>query len=193
MVAVESTLTQTGTYDIDPVHSRIGFAVRHAMVATVRGSFNDFEGGGYFDIERPESSAATVTIDAGTVDTRHPDRDAHLRSEDFLDVASHPAITFSAVSIDQVGPSTYRVSGDLTIKGVTKPVVLEVERTGWLVESDGSQRIGFEGSGVLNRKDWGIGWNKLLDAGGVLISEHVTVEFEISAVKAPAGSTVPAS
>lgn len=193
MVAVESTLTQTGTYEIDPVHSRIGFAVRHAMVATVRGSFNGLEGGGYFDIERPESSTATITIDAATVDTRHPDRDVHLRSEDFLDVASYPEITFSAAWIDQVGPRSYRVSGELTIKGITRPVVVEVERTGWFVESDGSQRIGFEGSGVLNRKDWGIGWNKLLDAGGVLISEHVTVEFEISAVKASAGWTVPAS
>lgn len=183
MVAVESAITQTGTYVIDPVHSRIGFAARHAMVAMVRGSFTSFEGGGYFDIERPESSAASVTIDSASVDTRHPDRDAHLRGDDFLDAASHPTITFSTVSVDQIGTTTYRVAGDLTLKGITAPVVFEAERTGWLLERDRNQRIGFEGRGVINRKDWGIGWNKLLDTGGVLVSDHVTVEFEISAVK----------
>jgi polyisoprenoid-binding protein YceI len=187
MSTLESTLTQTGTYVIDPALSRIGFAARHAMVTTVRGSFNRFEGGGYFDIERPENSAAVVSIDAASVDTRHPGRDAHLRSEDLLDVASHPSITFSALSVDQVGTRTYRVSGDLTVKGVTRPVVLEVERTGWLVESDGTQRIGFEGRGVINRQDWDVGWNRALDGGGVLVSDHVTLEFEISAVKADPG------
>ena len=111
----------------------------------------------------------------------HPGRDAHLRSEDLLDVASHPTITFSAASVDQVGTRTYRVSGDLTVKGVTRPVVLEVERTGWLVESDGTQRIGFEGRGVINRQDWDVGWNRALDVGGVLVSDNVTLEFEISA------------
>lgn len=189
VVAVESTLTQTGTYVIDPAHSRIGFAVRHAMVSTVRGSFNVFGGGGYFDIERPESSMVTVTIDAASIDTRHPARDAHLRSEDFLDVAAHPTITFSAGSVEQIGRRNYRVVGDLTIRGVTQPVALEVERTGWLVEPDGGQRIGFEGRGVINRKEWGVGWNKVLDAGGVLIADHVTVELEISAVKTGAAST----
>jgi polyisoprenoid-binding protein YceI len=154
------------------------------MVATIRGSFNVFEGAGYFDIERPESSSVEVTIDASSVDSRHAERDTHLRSADFLDVASHPAITFVAVSIDQVGVRTYRVAGDLTIKGVTKPVVLEVERTGWMVDREGHRRIGFEGRGVINRKDWGIGWNELLDVGGVLVSDHVTVEFEVAATTA---------
>ena len=184
MQGAESTLTQTGIYVIDPVHSRVGFAARHAMVATVRGSFNTFEGDGYFDIERPESSWADLTVDAASVDTRHDERDAHLRSADFLDAAVHPRITFSAVSIDQIGVRTSRVAGDLTIKGVTKTAVLEAERTGWLVEADGSQRIGFEGRGVINRKDWGLDWNKVLDVGGVLVGDHVTIEFEISAVKA---------
>ena len=163
MCRAESLLTQTGTYVIDPEHSRIGFAARHAMVATVRGSFNVFEGAGYFDIERPESSYVELTIDASSVDTRHAERDTHLRSAEFLDVASHPTITFIAVSIDQIGVRTYRVAGDLTIKGVTKPVVLEVERTGWMVDGDGYRRIGFEGRGVINRRDWGIAGNELLD------------------------------
>lgn len=183
MQTLESRFTQTGTYVIDPVHSRVGFAARHAMVSTVRGSFNRISGRGYFDIERPESSFVDITIDATSIDTRHPERDAHLRSPDFLDVATHPEITFSGTSVEQIGVRTYRVNGDLTVKGITNPVVIEAQRTGWATQDDDSQRIGFEGRAVINRKDWDVGWNRVLDSGGVLISDHVTVEFEISAVK----------
>jgi polyisoprenoid-binding protein YceI len=183
MQTADNALTQTGTYVIDPVHSHIGFAARHAMVATVRGSFNNFEGGGYYDIERPESSTVDITIDASSIDTGHVGRDAHLRSVDFFDVTSRPAIGFSAASIDQTGVRSYRVTGDLTIKDITNPVVIEADRTGWVVEPDGTQRVGFEGRAFINRKDWDIGWNQLLDAGGVLMSDHITVEFDISATK----------
>ena len=180
------TLTQTGTYVIDPVHSRVGFAARHAMVTMVRGSFDKFDGSGYFDIERPENSSVAVTIEAASIGTRHRERDAHLRSADFLDVAAHPAITFAATDVDQIGVRTYRVRGDLTIKGITKPVVVEAERTGWVIAPSGTHRVGFEGRTVINRKDWGIGWNKRLDAGGLLVSDDITIEFDISAVKSAA-------
>jgi polyisoprenoid-binding protein YceI len=183
MQTAETMLTQTGTYVIDPAHSRVGFAARYAMVSTVRGSFNSFRGGGFFDIERPESSAATLTIDASSIDTRHPDRDAHLRSEAFLDVITHPAITFAADSVEQIGVRTYRVEGDLTMKGITNRVALEVERSGWRVDPDGTQRIGFEGRAVVDRRNWDLTWNRVLDTGGVLVADEVTIEFEVTAVK----------
>jgi polyisoprenoid-binding protein YceI len=183
MQTAEHMLTQTGTYVIDPAHSRVGFAARYAMVSTVRGSFNSFQGGGYFDIERPESSAGTLTIDASSIDTRHAKRDSHLRSEDLFDVATHPTITFVADSVEQIGVRSYRVEGDLTIKGITNRAMLEVDRTGWLVERDGTQRIGFEGRGVINRRDWDLNWNRVLDGGGVLVADQVTIEFEVTAMK----------
>jgi polyisoprenoid-binding protein YceI len=183
MQTAENMLTQTGTYVIDPAHSRVGFAVRYAMVSTVRGSFNSFRGGGFFDIERPENSTATLTIATPSIDTRHPDRDAHLRGEDLFDAATHPTITFAADSVEQIGVRTYRVEGDLTIKGITNRVTLEVERSGWLVEPDGTQRIGFEGRGVINRRDWDLTWNRVLETGGVLVADQVTIEFEVTAIK----------
>ena len=175
----------TGTYTLDVAHSRIGFVARHAMVTKVRGSFNDFSGSGYFDGVNPEKSNVDVTINAASIDTRNPDRDAHLRSNDFFDMEKYPEIHFTSTSVELAGPSTYRVTGDLTIKGVTKPVSFDLEYTGAAVDPFQNQRVGFEGSATVNRKDWGINWNAALEAGGVLVSEKVTLEFEISAVKNP--------
>src|SRR6266508_2181259 len=117
----------TGTYAIDPTHSRIGFSARHAMVTKVRGSFNEFEGSGYFDADDPTRSHLQLTINAASIDTRNPDRDAHLRSNDFFDMESYPAITFASSAAEQVDAETYRVTGDLTIKGVTRPVTIDLE------------------------------------------------------------------
>ena len=175
--------TLTGEYAIDPAHSRIGFVARHAMVTKVRGSFNDFEGGGYFDVVSPEKSHLEVTIKATSIDTRNADRDAHLRGNDFFDMEKFPEIRFVSTSVEQVQPDQYRVTGDLTIKGVTKPVSIDFEYTGAAVDPYQNQRIGFEGNVTVNRKDWGINWNAALEAGGVLVSENVVLEFEIAAVK----------
>lgn len=181
-----STLTAstTGTYTIDPTHSRIGFVARHAMVTKVRGSFNEFEGTGHFDAEQPERSTLSVTIQAASIDTRNADRDAHLRGNDFFDMERFPTITFTSTAISAAGDDGYRVVGDLTIKGVTKPVTLDLELTGTAVDPWGNTRLGLEGSTVVNRKDWGVSWNAALEAGGVLVGEKVTLEFEISAVRA---------
>jgi polyisoprenoid-binding protein YceI len=177
--------TLTGTYSVDVAHSRIGFVARHAMVTKVRGSFNDFEASGYFDAASPEKSHVEVTIKATSIDTRNADRDAHLRSNDFFDMDNFPEITFVSTNVELVDPGTYRVTGDLTIKGVTKPVSIDFEYTGAAVDPYQNQRIGFEGTVAINRKDWGINWNAALEAGGVLVSEKVTLEFEIAAVKNP--------
>ena len=175
--------TLTGTYRIDPSHSRIGFVARHAMVTKVRGSFNDFDGAGYFDAEDPTKSHLRLTIEAASIDTRNADRDAHLRSNDFFDMENHPQITFASTSVVGLGDDRYRVTGDLTIRGVTKPVTVDFDYTGNAVDPFGNHRIGLEGSVVVNRKDWGVSWNAALDAGGVLVSDKVTLEFEVSAIK----------
>jgi polyisoprenoid-binding protein YceI len=176
----------TGTYVIDVAHSRIGFVARHAMVTKVRGSFNEFEGTGYLDAVEPANSRVQLTIQAASIDTRNADRDDHLRSNDFFDMAAYPEITFESTAVEQVDAENFRVTGDLTIKGVTKPVTVDFEYTGTAVDPFGNTRLGFEGSTTVNRKDWGVNWNAALEAGGVLVSEKVTLEFEVSAIRTDA-------
>jgi polyisoprenoid-binding protein YceI len=179
--------TLTGTYTIDPSHSTIGFTARHAMVTKVRGSFKEYEGSGYLDADDVTRSSLQLTIQAASVDTGNADRDAHLRANDFFDMEQYPEITFVSTGVEDLGRSTYRVRGDLTIKGVTKPVAVDFEYTGAAVDPFGNQRIGLEGKTTVNRKDWGISWNAALEAGGVLVSEKVTLEFDVSAIKVVEG------
>ena len=185
MTTLTAPATLTGAYAVDATHSRIGFVARHAMVTKVRGSFNEFEGAGYFDVENPASSQLRLTIQAASIDTRNADRDAHLKGNDFFDMEAYPEITFASTGVEQLDAENYRVTGDLTIKGVTKPVSVDFEYTGTAVDPYNNQRIGFEGSTTVNRKDWGVSWNAALDAGGVLVSEKVTLEFDVSAIRTP--------
>jgi polyisoprenoid-binding protein YceI len=185
MTTTTAPSTLTGNYTIDPTHSRIGFVARHAMVTKVRGSFNEFEGSGHLDTEDPTTSHLQLTIQAASIDTRNADRDGHLRSNDFFDMDTYPEITFTSTAIEQVDPENYRVTGDLTIKDVTKPVTIDFEYTGSAVDPYGNQRVGFEGTTTVNRKDWGVSWNAALEAGGVLVGEKVVLEFEVSAIRTP--------
>lgn len=178
-----STDSITGNYVIDTTHSQIGFGARHAMVTKVRGSFNEFSGTGFFDAENPANSNLQVTIKAASIDTNNADRDAHLRSNDFFDMEKFPEITFISTSFDKVDAENYRVTGDLTIKGITKPVTIDLEYTGTAVDPYGNHRIGFEGKTTINRKDWGVTWNAALETGGVLVGEKITLELEISAIR----------
>lgn len=173
----------TGDYVIDPAHSRLGFVARHAMVTKVRGHFTDFSGVLHIDAEEPSRSTAEVTIQAASVDTGNDQRDGHLRTNDFFDVENHPTWTFRSTRAEKVGENTYRVTGDLTIKGVTHSVSLDFEHTGSAQDPWGNTRIGFEGSTTVARKDWGLNWNTALDTGGVLVSEKVTLEIDVAAVK----------
>jgi polyisoprenoid-binding protein YceI len=175
--------TLTGTYTLDPTHSRIGFVARHAMVPKVRGSFNEFNGSGYFDAADPANSKLQLTIKAASIDTGNADRDAHLRSNDFFDMDTYPEIAFVSTGVQQTGQDSYRVIGDLTIKGVSRPVTVDFDYTGSAVDPYGNKRIGFEGTTTINRKDWGVNWNAALETGGVLVSEKVTLEFDVSAIR----------
>ena len=171
----------TGTYTIDPAHSRLGFVARHAMVTKVRGGFNDFAGTAVVD---GELSAATieVTIQAASIDTRNEQRDGHLKSNDFFAMDEHPEITFRSTSVVPQG-DTLEVTGDLTLRGVTRSVTIPFEFEGAATDPFGNERIGFEGSVVVNRTDYGMDFNAPLSTGGVLVSEKVTLEFEISAIR----------
>ncbi len=183
-----STLSGTGlaagTYTIDPSHSRIGFVARHAMVTKVRGSFNEVDATIEVDADDITRSSARVALKSASIDTRSEQRDGHLRSNDFLDVENHPEITFTSTDVQWLGEDVVRVTGDLTIKGTTRPVAIDFTYEGAAVDPFGNLRVGFEGSVVINRKDWGVNWNAALEAGGVLVSEKITLEFEISAIKA---------
>jgi polyisoprenoid-binding protein YceI len=183
MTMTSPSSTLTGNYTVDPSHSRIGFVARHAMVTKVRGSFNEFEGHGHFDADNPANSSLELTIKAASIDTRNADRDAHLRSNDFFDMENHPEIRFVSTAVEPVDEQNYRVTGDLTMKGVTKPVTVEFEFTGAATDPFGNQRLGLEGRATVNRKEWGVAWNAPLEAGGVLVSEKVNLEFEVSAIK----------
>jgi polyisoprenoid-binding protein YceI len=174
--------TVTGAYVIDPTHSRIGFVARHAMVTKVRGSFNQFEGSGYLDVENPSASKVELTIQSASIDTRNADRDGHLRGNDFFDMENYPEISFVSTSVEAIDGG-YRVTGDLAIKGVTKPVVLDFEYNGTAVDPFGNTRVGLEGTTTINRKDWGVNWNAALETGGVLVGEKVVLEFEVSAIR----------
>jgi polyisoprenoid-binding protein YceI len=173
----------TGTYTLDVAHSRLGFVARHAMVTKVRGSFADFTGTLELDGENPANSRAHVTIQVASVDTGNAQRDEHLRTNDFFDAATYPEITFVSTKAEALGDDNYRLTGDLTIKGVTKSVSIPFAFEGVAVDPFGNTRVGFEGSHTINRKDYGVTWNAALETGGVLVSEKVVLEFEISAIK----------
>ena len=182
--SVLTTLSDlSGTYVLDPAHTRIGFVARHAMVTKVRGQFNEFEGSGVVDASDFTKSTVTVSIQAASIDTRNEQRDGHLRSNDFLAMEEYPQITFVSTAVETTGPTSFDVAGDLTIKGVTNSVTIPFEFEGAATDPFGNQRVGFEGSVVINRKDYGVTWNAALETGGVLVSEKITLEFEVSAIK----------
>jgi polyisoprenoid-binding protein YceI len=182
--ASTGSLTElTGTYTIDASHSRIGFVARHAMVTKVRGSFNEFEGTAVLDGTKPAASTAQVTIQAASIDTRQAQRDEHLRSNDFLAMEQFPTITFVSTAVEQTGDAEFDLTGDLTIKGITKAVTIPFTYDGAATDPYNNLRVGFEGSVVIKRSDYGVSFNAALETGGVLISEKITLEFEISAIK----------
>jgi polyisoprenoid-binding protein YceI len=170
--------------NIDTSHSGVHFTARHMVVTKVRGVFHGWSGTIDYDPERIERSSVTVEIDAASIDTREPKRDGHLKSADFFDVENHPKLTFKSTKVERSGDGL-KVTGDLTIRGVTKPVTLDVEEQGSAKDPWGNTRLLWAASAKINRKDWGLNWNQVLEAGGVLVSEKIDLEFEVQAL--PAG------
>jgi polyisoprenoid-binding protein YceI len=170
-------------WHIDPAHSHIQFSVRHMMISTVRGRFERFTGTIEADEQDPTRSRVEVQIDAASIDTRTPQRDADLRGPNFLDVEKYPTITFKSKRIERLDATHGRIIGDLTIRGVTKEVVLDVEYAGQAKSPWGTISAGFSARTKINRKDWGLTWNVALETGGVLVGDEITVEIEVELVK----------
>ena len=182
----ELDASMAGQWRFDPEHTRVGFSAKHAMITTVRGAFNDVEGVIELDTQDLSRSTVVVRLQAASVDTRNDKRDAHLRSPDFFDVEKYPEIVFTSTTIDEVEEGNFMVVGDLTIRDTTKQVAIPIELLGVQRDPMNNLRAGFEATRRLNRRDYGLEWNLAMDKGGVLVSEKVTLEFEISAIKVEA-------
>lgn len=173
----------TEKWTFDPVHSTVGFWVRHLMISKVHGRFTQWSGTLEFDEKNPAASHVEVEIDTASVDTKDAQRDGHLKSPDFFDVEKYPKITFKSTSVEVVGENHYHVKGDFTLHGVTHPVTLDAEYAGRAKHPMGGERAGFSARTSINRKDYGVAFNIVMEAGGLALSEKVEIELELQAVK----------
>ncbi len=180
------------SWKIDPAHAQVTFSARHMMIMNVRGRFEKFKGQVEFDENNPINSMVDVQIDAASINTNEPQRDGHLKSPDFLDVENYPYITFKSKRIEKIDKSHGRVIGDLTIRGVTREVTLEVEYLGQARSPWGTTSAGFNAHTRINRKEWGLTWNVALETGGVLVGDEVTINIELEIVKEPEAEAVVA-
>lgn len=171
-------------WTIDPSHSKIGFKVKHLMISNVMGNFRDFEGQVTTNGNDLSTANISFSLNSASVDTEMADRDTHLKSADFFDVGNYPKITFIGSELKDLGDDMYELTGDLVIKGVTKKVVLPVEFGGLMTDPWGNVKAGFSIGGKINRKEWGLNWNAVLEAGGVLLSDEVKIICDVQLVKA---------
>ncbi|MFD4528773.1 YceI family protein [Streptomyces sp. NPDC058470] len=183
-VAVNPELAAlTGDYTLDPSHTTIGFVARHAMVTNVKGSFKDFEGTLHLDGSDPSKSTASIDVKMESVETGSADRDGHLKSADFFKTDEFPTMTFRSTEAEALGGDDYRITGELSILGTTKPLTIDLEFNGSATDPFGNQRVGFEGKAEILRSEWGLSWNAALETGGVLVSDKIKLVFDISAIK----------
>lgn len=172
------------TWAIDASHSQTTFSIRHMMVSTVRGHFNVLSGQLQIDEAHPENSWVEAEVDVASIDTRDKKRDGHLRSPDFFDAQKYPKITFKSNKVEHIGGQDYKITGDLTVHGVTRPVTFEAEYAGQIAKDPfGLQRAGLAAKATINRKDFGLAWNVALETGGVMVSEKVNIEIDLEAVQ----------
>ncbi len=170
------------TWNVDPAHSQVGFTVRHLVVSNVRGEFSRYEAKVAYDEQDPTRSSVEASVDVSSVDTRVADRDAHLRSPDFLDAARYPTMTFRSTKVAAAGTGRLRVTGDLTLHGVTRPVVLDVTASPAVKGMSGETRRAFAATTTIHRKDFGLAWNKAVEAGPV-VGDDVSIALELEAVQ----------
>ena len=178
-----ATVRTLTPWDIDTVHSSVGFTVRHLVISKVRGRFTRWSGSLALDEVNPGASSIEVRIETASIDTDEPKRDAHLRSADFFDVERNPEMTFRSTAVEKAGAERYRMTGDLTLAGVTRPVVLDVEALGQAKDPWGGERAGFSARTTIDRREFGLTWNQALETGGAVVGEKVEITIEIEAVK----------
>ncbi len=177
------TETRTTTWTIDKTHSIAEFAVKHLVVTTVKGHFREFEGTIYLDEANPENSFVNASIDVASIDTNVPDRDAHLRSDDFFNAEQFPKITFQSTRVELVDGSRAKIYGELTIRDVTKPVVLDVEYEGQVDDPWGNRRAAFTATTQISRKEFNVRWNQAIETGGAVVGDNVKITLHIEAVR----------
>ena len=182
-LAALATPLYADTWQIDPAHTTIEFSVRHMMISNVSGLFTKFSGTAEGDPKAPAQGSVKVTIDAASIDTREPKRDEHLKSPDFLDVAKYPTITFVSKKVEAAGGGKFKVTGDLTLHGVTKEVVLDVDEVTGPVQMGPATRAGAHATTTINRKDYGINFDKTMDSGGLLVGNEIKVDVSVEGVK----------
>lgn len=181
-IVLDTTSVASGTYEIDPSHSTVEFLARHLMISKVRGRFSRFSG--VITVgDSPATSAVRATIEAASIDTNDEKRDAHLRSADFLDSDNHPDLEFVSTGVEGGGDDLWTVTGDLTIRGVTRPVNLDVAFDGAVTDPWGNDRIGLTASTEIDRDDWGLTWNQALESGGVVLGKKLRIELAVEAVR----------
>jgi len=181
MSVTTRTVLPTGTWTVDPAHSNVDFSVKHLGIATVRGAFNEFEG--TFEVGEDGSAKARGTVQTASIDTNEDKRDDHLRSEDFFHAELHPELSFESTEIRPLGDDSFLIHGELTMRGVTRPIALEAEVQGTEIDPWGNERVALDVRGQLNRGEWGLTWNQVLGSGNMLVSDKVKLSLDISAIK----------
>lgn len=171
------------TWQIDFAHSEINFTVRHMMISKVRGQFESFSGSVNFDADNPTNTTVDIAVETGSINTKEGQRDGHLKSADFFDAQNYPTMTFKSTRVEQTGENRGKLIGDLTIRDITKEVVLDVEYAGQAKSPWGTVSAGFSASGKINRKEWNLVWNQALETGGVLVGDDVKIDIELELVQ----------
>ena len=181
MSVTTRTVLPTGTWTVDPAHSSVEFSAKHLGIATVRGVFNEFEGG--LEVGEDGSAKARGTVQVVSIDTNEEQRDNHLRSEDFFHAEVHPELSFESTEIRPLDENAFLIHGDLTMRGITRPIVLEAEIQGTEIDPWGNERVGLEARGQLNRREWNMTFNQALGSGNMLVSDKIKLALDISAIK----------
>jgi len=184
IAAFASQAAGATTYTVDVAHTSVGFSVKHMVISKVKGHFSEFEGSITYDENDPTKTSASGTIKVASIDTDNEKRDSHLRSKDFFDAENYPEITFESKRVEK-RKEGYVMIADITIRGVTKEIEIPFEVTGKVTDPMGNERIGFEARTKINRKDFGVAWNRALEGGGLIVANEVEIELNVEAMKAP--------
>ncbi len=183
LILALAPIVQAATYELDTSHSSVGFTIRHMVISKVKGEFDRFEGSFEFELDKPEAWSVEASVDANSINTKNEKRDEHLRSDDFLNVAEFPTLSFRSIRVEQHKGGALSLHGELTLHGVTRPVVFALEFNGVIDDPWGNRRAGFSASTTIDRKDYGLTWSKALETGGLVVGDEVEINIEVEGVK----------